>query len=1105
MSRAPLLDCKRTAVPWELQVIRLDGSVERVQDFRPYFYLIVKPEHAKNAMSLIKNLAIKLLREERNLLVQIIGEDVYDALVAEPVDFIETNYRAWLFNESTQRFEKKLDYVVYKVVLHVPRHVRLVTEPLFKSQYMQRYDMHISGQKIMYIVRWAWDRNERVLGRRPLWITLDWGLLEVLPDIKFLVFDIEKTRDNRYVISVLEDTFFSSKSWDEKKREIETFIIEGPDDPQLEEVRRIFLRNVIWVGYNITGFDIPVLVNELKLFTPEEVEQRCIIDLFEFVSKHAQGLGIGKSDLSLQAVLEKLIEQLALPEELLEIKSMSVIFLKSAEAAVEYNKDDVLDADALMQLLGPMIFCLAAFLQMPISAVLRMRPGQLYELLLFRMYEYVGEIPEARFLFRDESEKLLLSALKTYPLPRLLAIAFKYWDKLSRLPEVADPAEAFKVIIECARHAVKYIVRPEAIKRRLSKGRKRAGEEERLYMYVPVQTRVLDFSAQYPSTVDRFYIGPECYVGGFAEDAVFDAIGLPSLFYSLNKRLMNFRLTAKNLAKTLSKLSEEDAKKYMREVLGIERDLPVSIVAAMLDAMQSALKALINAEYGAMGQSSSPVFLGNPHVSLAIFHKANVAQLTVLFYALTLGLVPFYSDTDSVWIAVPPYGAKLGDVIKSLKQLKIPGLKTLTILDFLYGDAASSNSVNNLYEIKLEDSKILRTYMARVFLEKYSDQGRCKLCEEALPQDDPEAVYKHIVEKHLDVYMEVKGEAAERALVDFAALMGYELSPDKQYDDVLLYSSKGYVARKLHKTVTIKGPILTRLKALASPYLRRYVKIALRDATVDPLIEAILNAHPLLLVTSLSRRPAEIFLLDPDRAKRMSEEEKMYKLRVRIRDNFGNKLTGYLKCLRPRHTTDGPRLAALMLNYGWRSDKYPDTWIFDFESSNLNLLTIADLRAVMLVKPTGGKRSEYPRGERLTGTYALVLVTNPDRLGREDYRAYIVKLGRDSKYILRISGEWKLLPTDFSRNQAVREFIRKLNEEGEIAYFGACTVSLQVVSEIRDELLLRYLILQNMRNYLWFYGLDLMLPDFKKIDEKLRELKAKLSVKERTLIEQIFG
>jgi hypothetical protein len=410
-----------------------------------------------------------------------------------------------------------------------------------------------------------------------------------------------------------------------------------------------------------------------------------------------------------------------------------------------------------------------------------------------------------------------------------------------------------------------------------------------------------------------------------------------------------------------------------------------------------------------------------------------------------------------------------------------------------------------MYEIELRDSKILRHYMAKIFTEKYSENSRCKLCGEVLSAD-PEQVYSHIVEKHMDVYMAVKSEAAERALVDFAALMGYELSPDKDYDDVYLYSSKGYIARKLGKTVVIKGPILTRLKALASPHLRRKIKIGLRDATVDPIIEAVMTAHPLVLVTSLSRRPAEIFLLDPDRAKRMSEEEKMYKIPVRIRDNFGNKIRGLLKCLRPRHLTDGPRLAALMLNYGWRSDKYPDMWLFDFETSNLNLLSIADLRAVMLVKPQGGRKSEYVRGERLTGVHALVLVTNPDRLGRdEEYKAYIVKLGRESHYILRIKGEWRQIPTYYARDKSLREFIRSLNEEGEVAYFGACAVSMQVVCEVKDELLLRYLILQNLRNYFYFYGVDILFRDFKKIDEKLRELRSKLSTRDRTVVEKIFS
>ncbi|MEM1662877.1 MAG: DNA polymerase II [Pyrobaculum sp.] len=160
---------------------------------------------------------------------------------------------------------------------------------------------------------------------------------------------------------------------------------------------------------------------------------------------------------------------------------------------------------------------------------------------------------------------------------------------------------------------------------------------------------VLDFSSMYPNIMMKFNISPDTYIENDEPEPPEGVYIAPEVGHKFKKSPTGFVPRVLEQLVELRKAVREEAKLYS----------PSSIEYRLLDERQRALKIMANAVYGYLGWVGARWYKREVAESVTAFARAILKN--VINYAMKIGVVVIYGDTDSLFIK------KGGDVEKLAK------------------------------------------------------------------------------------------------------------------------------------------------------------------------------------------------------------------------------------------------------------------------------------------------------------------------------------------------------------------------------------------------------------------------------------------------------
>ena len=613
-----IIDFRRVDIPWFVNVVE-DTEVYAITKFRPYFYIIAKSLTRDFTDTIYQILKDIIDRDNISAKLRRLGfkdDFIKEVTETNPVSYEETNYKPWIFDVASQRYVKVNTLNVYKVKLWIPKHVKLLAHSLISSR-----KCRCSAFNIVYLARVMFDFEwAKPLDIEPIYYDLDTEVLEKLSRLKYIVYDIEWIPEEKtYILSILETNLFKPMTLEEAKKNVQTFVFKEDEiDNVIEDIQSIFNNARVLVGFNNTGFDDRLLIR-LGILTSQVYRTKSVIDLAVFLRRYAQASGIGLASFSLADVLTALHDKLGISLEMVITKLRSAEMLRNVNEAVKYNINDVLATWKLAEMFLPMIFGVAGLVQVPPDVVYRVRPGQLFEYSFVHWLEIHDEVIEARKVFQNEAERMLLKGEKVLTINEVLQIWEIYGKELQK---IENPNQAKEFIRKVADRVLKEVIKKRAL------GKKQTTKVERV-----VTGKILHFDVEmmYPTKIINEQVDPCCYISGLAEDAVFNVKMFPAPFYSFVQRLYNARAWVKKMKKEAKTESEK----------------------AMFSLLSDLIKPILNSAYGALSKSKGFTHGAHLQVASKIFNDTIRDFIQLILYAKwKLGL-PIYGDTDSLFILIP--------------------------------------------------------------------------------------------------------------------------------------------------------------------------------------------------------------------------------------------------------------------------------------------------------------------------------------------------------------------------------------------------------------------------------------------------------------------
>ena len=155
----------------------------------------------------------------------------------------------------------------------------------------------------------------------------------------------------------------------------------------------------------------------------------------------------------------------------------------------------------------------------------------------------------------------------------------------------------------------------------------------------------VDFASLYPSIIEVYNIGPETVDNPYVKCSEIYAVVEPETGETIHSICMDFRSV---VAETISHIKALRLKyKRMKK----DRELPEE-VRRRADVIQSALKVIINASYGVLGNSSFSLYLPGSAESVTTIGRRII--LDMIRFSESQGVPVLYTDTDSMFLWKPP-------------------------------------------------------------------------------------------------------------------------------------------------------------------------------------------------------------------------------------------------------------------------------------------------------------------------------------------------------------------------------------------------------------------------------------------------------------------
>jgi len=343
------LDFKRK----ELVLWRSDGTIDRKLLVDPYFYLIVPSSFKKQVEIILESLDV-----------------VIEELPKTPI--------IWNGN----KYVPSSQHVVLKVSCQSPNQIPEIVSKI--HQLSRKIDVRVSAHNVRYIVRNTFDHNVMFFDGIPLYYGFDSKIIDKISNVKLLIIDVEVIDGKPKLASCYIHKPFTPVNKDD------VVTLELPS--QVDELLKLVNDASIITGFNLLGFDIPVL-KRCGINISSDVKP--IFDVVLTLTSSAQSFQIGSAR-SLLDVAITLKEKVGITDEEIEIKRNSRKILKSNNwnEIVKYNINDiVLTAKILDPIFG---YCasLSAYTQIPLSEIQQLTVGTIAEYFLLRFCELNGYVPE---------------------------------------------------------------------------------------------------------------------------------------------------------------------------------------------------------------------------------------------------------------------------------------------------------------------------------------------------------------------------------------------------------------------------------------------------------------------------------------------------------------------------------------------------------------------------------------------------------------------------------------------------------------------------------------------------------------------------------------
>jgi hypothetical protein len=305
----------------------------------------------------------------------------------------------------------------------------------------------------------------------------------------------------------------------------------------------------------------------------------------------------------------------------------------------------------------------------------------------------------------------------------------------------------------------------------------------------------------------------------------------------------------------------------------------------------------------------------------------------------------------------------------------------------------------------------------------------------------------------------------------FAKTLGYSISLEGIYDFMYIYAKKSYAVGNLGQSIKIKGQLLGRVKQLTSPLVRAWLLEALRINDIMYLYERIIQEDDiLLLIPSLAKKFVDLFLLDPETVKRMSEEELAGRIRVvYLSDNPEETRRGYLKSPQLANFTLA-RMCALAINYGKQVEN--GKYLIDLGETSPE--DIADLRALLIIETS----------TKLTGKYCIVADVRNEK--------YLLATceSRGNYYILEdeFSGKVIKIPINYRMPNYAKMFQGDTYLQERRFILRGLELNVKILRKNLDSREVKYYVLHDLDMYLRWSGLHRLVKNYDEFHRRVREL-----------------